>query len=333
LDTTVVLVNYNGGDYVLNCLAKLAGQTLAHHTLVIDNASKDNSLRAAVDAFPSVEALPLRSNTGFARAVNIAASRCRTPYLVLLNQDTEPAQDFLEALTQPLRDQPAIASVAGTLVFASRPDVVASAGIDVYQNGVALDSRLGRPIPPDTGLKPVFGASGGAMALRSEVFRAVGGFPEPFFMYLEDVDLAWRLRLGGWESVWAPAAVASHAYSAAAGEGSRFKRHLLARNRIWTLVRCLPDEWWRRWGRRIAGFDLAAAGYGLVSRDWPMSYGRLEAAARLAPRLCERRIIQRGRTVPLDELEHWLLPPISGKRLKELRETTARFATPVHPVR
>ena len=329
----VVLVNYNSADHLHACLAALAAQTLAHRTLVVDNASRDGSARRAHVAFPTVAFLPLRRNVGFARAVNLAAERLAgsVDALVTLNPDTVPEPDFLERLLAPLRADPNVAAVAATLVFATRPNVIASAGIVVHRNGVALDARLGdlRPVP-GTAPEPVFGASGGAAAFRLAAFRAVGGFPEAFFMYLEDVDLAWRLRVAGWQAVWAPEAVATHAYSAAAGEGSPFKRRLLARNRIWTLARCLPKEAWARDWRSIVWFDIVACAASLIRGDWAALRGRIEGVLGLPLRLAERTKMTRRAYTHGNwmTVAPWIAPPISIRRVLQLRRLTARLAPP-----
>ncbi len=90
--------------------------------------------------------------------------------------------------------------------------------------------------------------------------------------------------------VWQPEALARHAYSASAREGSAFKRKLIARNRIWTLARCFPARLLPASAPSMALFDLLALGYGIV-RDRPSAIGRAEALARLLPRWCERREI------------------------------------------
>lgn len=323
----VILVNFNAGPRLLTCLEALSRQTGPHTVTVVDNASTDGSTRAAHAAYPAHRYLPLRRNTGFSRAVNLAVERSRAEVIILLNPDTTPDEDFVEQITRPFRSSVnKLGAVAGTLVFESRPDIVASAGIAVHRNGVAIDQGLGEPLDRNAEPRPVFGASGGAAAYLREAFLDAGGFPDVFFLYLEDVDLAWRLRLRGWESLWAPAAVARHAYSASAGEASPLKRRLLARNRIWTLTRCLPDELLSDDGLRIALFDCGAFGYSALARDWPALRGRLEALARLAPRLCERRQIQRRRIASLHEIENWLQPSISPLRLRELRRLTASLA-------
>lgn len=322
---TVILVNYNSGDALLTCLSALRQQTSPHNVFVIDNASTDGSARSAHDAFPEHDYLPLRRNTGFARAVNLAVERVQSGIIVLLNPDTEPEPRFIENIVGPFSESPAIGAVSGTLVFRSNPGIIASAGIDFHGNGVAIDHRLGEQHDPSMPVEPVFGASGGAAAYRRDAFIDAGCFPEVFFMYLEDADLAWRMRLSGWQAVWAPGAVAIHDYSASAGEGSAFKRRLLARNRIWMMARCLPDEYWQRYGSPTALFDVAALGYGALA-DRPAALGRLEALARIGPRLCERRAIQRSRTAGWDELNAMLSPPISVRQLRRQRQLTASLA-------
>lgn len=326
----VAVVNYNGRAVLERCLAALERQTLPHRVVVVDNASMDGSARAAHAAFPRADYLPMRRNVGFARAVNLAAERLAgaADIMVTLNPDAVPEPAFLERLVAPFADAPRVGAVAGTLVFASRPDVIASAGIVVHRNGVALDARLGEPRPaPHAAPAPVFGASGGAAAYRLEAFRSVGGFPADFFMYLEDVDLAWRLRRAGWETLWAPSAVAAHDYSGSAGEGSAFKRRLLARNRLWTLARCLPGEIWARDWRSIVWFDIGAFAFGVARGDWAATRGRLEGAWGAAWRVF-------GRTDPRAlayqkgiEFDRWLAPPIGFSRLLRLRRLTARLAT------
>src|SRR5690606_30776902 len=131
----------------------------------------------------------------------------RGEVVVLLNNDTVAEPDVIARITAPLERDQRVGAVAATMVFAGAPDMVASAGIEVFRDGLALDRGLGLPRTEFAVPAPVFGASAGAAAYRRAALEDVGCFPEQFFMYLEDVDLAWRLRLRGWEAVHAPGAV------------------------------------------------------------------------------------------------------------------------------
>lgn len=322
----VIIVNYRSGDVIQRCLSALREQTMGHTVSVVDNASDDGSARAIHTAFPAVSILPLRYNVGFARAVNIAAGHSSSDVIVTLNPDTVPAPTFIEEIAKPFAETSGVASVAGTLVFETRPDVIASAGISVHRNGVAIDRLLGEHIDQDHPPTPVFGASAGAAAYRREAFLEAGGLAETFFMYLEDVDLAWRLRLLGHDCVWAPTATVRHRYSSSSGEGSDFKRRLLARNRIWTLIRCLPDEIWRRDWPKLLAFDAAAFGYAVAMLDGSAAAGRLAAVTGTLPRLAERRRIQRARTATVTDIDNWIEPALSPRRMRELRALTAELA-------
>ncbi len=328
IPATVAIVNFNGGQTILRCLAALTSQIAPRDILIVDNASSDGSPRMIHDRFPEIGIVPLRRNVGFARAVNLAAAHIdHDGALITLNPDTIASPGFVEALVQPLSEHPRLGSTAGTLVFTSNPSIVASAGIRVHRNGVALDDRLGEPASQlGDNVRPVFGASGGAAAYRLSAFREAGGMCDAFFLYLEDVDLAWRLRLCGWESANVPAAVATHDYSSSSIEGSSFKRRLLARNRIWTLARCLPKEIWFRDRASILTFDLLTAGYGTVTLDSASLQGRAAAIAGLPFRLRERRSIHRGAVVGHEEIAKWIAPAISPRTLLELRRLTASLA-------
>lgn len=324
---TVVLVNYNVSDHLSACLSALQQQSLDHTVVVVDNNSTDGALAAIHDAFPTARMLPLRRNVGFARAVNIAASRFGDPdgVVVTLNPDTIPGEGFLENLVSPFSGRPHVGAVAGTLVFASDPTVIASAGIDMHRNGVALDVRLGEQWSAGT-TTPVFGASAGAAAYRHAALSDAGWFPDHFFLYLEDVDLAWRLQLRGWETLSSPNAVASHVYSASAIEGSSFKRRLLARNRVWALARCLPADIWKRDRMSIAGFDTVAVGYAIARGDLASLRGRMEGVAGLPLRIQERRMIQSRSRVNAEQVDHLLKPAVSAAKLLRLRTLTRRLS-------
>lgn len=325
---TVVIVNFNGGDHIMKCVKALERQSCSHQILIVDNASIDGSAQRVHDSFPSTRILPLRRNVGFARAVNLASHRIAVPdgVMVTLNPDTSPQPDFLEQLCAPFDNNPTIGATAGTLVFQSDESRIASAGIAMHRNGVALDAGLGERWTEGEPF-PVFGASGGAAAYRLKAFRDAGGFPDAFFLYLEDADLAWRLRLRGWKAVSVPRAVASHAYSASSVEGSAFKRRLLARNRLWLLARCLPASVWKRDRARIVGFDTVAMSYAAITTDLAALQGRMQGIRGLPLRLDERRSIQSRVTHSHNMIEPWLLPPVSPVRLMRLRRLTLQLST------
>jgi GT2 family glycosyltransferase len=195
-------------------------------------------------------------------------------------------------------------------MFQTEAGRVNSLGIRVDPSGMAWDVGLGDLAWPAEPVE-VFGASGGACLLRRAMLEDVGLFAEPFFAYYEDVDLAWRARLRGWTALLAPAAVVHHAHSATGGEGSSFKQHLLARNRIWTTVRNYPARPLLAHLPLVLAYHLLPVAHGLVHRDVTPLRGRLDALAALPRVLRERRAIQSCRTASWEELRS-AMGPIEG---------------------
>ena len=111
----------------------------------------------------------------------------------------------------------------------------------------------------------MFGASAGAALYRRRMLEQLGGFHEPFFVFLEDADLAWRARMSGWRTLYVPGAVVHHAHSATAGHNSPFKHYHVGRNRIWLLARNADAAHLRRWAVPILGYELAYVAYATVT--------------------------------------------------------------------
>ena len=204
--TSVIVLNWNGRDLLDACLGSLSGQLGADvELIVVDNGSRDGSAAYLRREWPQVRLLALPGNRGFSGGVNAGLHIARGEYLVLFNNDAVAAPDFLARITAPLDADPGLGAVAGVLQFAHRPELVASAGICVHRDGVALDDHMLLPLEElPAAPVPVWGASGGAVAYRRAALLDAGSFDEGYFAYLEDVDLSWRLRMRGWPTLLAP---------------------------------------------------------------------------------------------------------------------------------
>ncbi|MGB9723749.1 MAG: glycosyltransferase family 2 protein [Chloroflexia bacterium] len=325
---SVIIVNWNGRPYLGPCLEALRRQSWGDfETILVDNASTDGSPAWVAEHFPEVRLIVHPRNLGFAEGCNRGWAEARGEFLILLNNDTQAEPSFLEALVEAAGQDERVGLVGGVLVFDRRPEFIASAGIRMQWDGVALDLWAGRrreelPEAP----QEIFGPSGGAALLRRTLLEEVGLFRPEFFAYLEDADLAWRARLSGWRALLAPRAVVRHVYSATGGQDSPRKSFYLARNRWLVLFLNLPAGLWLRYAPLILAYDLAACAYGVLSGRHEVWRGRL-AALRMLPRLWpERRAVQRRRRVPLGELSRLLSPPLSPWGTLRLRREIARLA-------
>jgi GT2 family glycosyltransferase len=215
----------------------LAAQTAAHQAIVVDNGCPDGLRPAQLrELHPALEVLRLERNEGYSRAVNLAARRADGAVLVLVNDDCALDDTFLAELVRPLDPSAGISMAAGVLRDMRRPELIDTAGIEIDATLLAFDYLNGEPVAGlDGGVPDPFGPSGAAAALDREAFLAIGGFDENLFAYVEDVDLALRLRLEGGRCRLATGARGVHEHSSTLGSGSARKDYLTGFGRGYVL--------------------------------------------------------------------------------------------------
>jgi GT2 family glycosyltransferase len=237
----IVIIAYNSGNFLQKCVDALALQTLSTFSVVIvDNASTDDSiqtLRLPDDRFSLLEAY---ANIGFAAGNNLAIQRSKAEFIVLLNPDTVPRPGWLDALVEVAQANPSLGSVGSVQRRLSEPEVLDGIGDVWHLAGTAWRAREGVLRPDEVPDGEIFGPCAAAALYRREAFWAVGGFDERYFCYMEDVDLAFRLRLAGYGSMTAGRAVVLHAGSGITGRYSNFSLYHGHRNRIWTFLKNTP---------------------------------------------------------------------------------------------
>jgi GT2 family glycosyltransferase len=167
-------------------------------------------------------------NVGYGAGSNLGARRATGDALVFLNPDTVVAPQALAGLVGPLED-PSVGIVTARLRLLDSPETLNSAGNEVHLTGIAWAGAYGEPAETVAALKDVPTPSGAAMAIRRELFEELGGFTEELFMYQEDLELGWRVRLRGLRVVVNPAADVYHDYEFGRNPG---KQYLLERNRL-----------------------------------------------------------------------------------------------------
>jgi N-acetylglucosaminyl-diphospho-decaprenol L-rhamnosyltransferase len=281
----VVIVAYNRFDLTESCLRHLREQTLDHNVVVVDNGSTDDTRARLRADWPKVQLEWFDDNRGFPEACNRGVAAGSAEYVVLLNNDVDCRSDFLERLVAPLRDR-AVGSVASLML---QPD-----GERIDSVGLAADGVLagfprlqGLPVACAHDPAPVLvGPAGAAAAYRRIAWERVGGLDETIVAYMEDFDLALRLRMAGWRTVGEPDAAGVHLGSATHGHRSAWQRRQGGFGRGYLL---------RRYGllrgrtapRALATETIVVLGDLVVSHDLAALRGRLAGwhAGRLRPRL------------------------------------------------
>ena len=241
-EVTVVIPNYNGKKYLCPCLEALYMNTVTEiKVLVIDNCSKDGSIEEAKQRFPQAEYLLLEKNYGFCRAVNIGIKRSRTPYVILLNNDTEIKEGFVEALLKAVKQNDRIFSVESKMIQYGDQSLIDSAG--TFYNALGWAFARGKDKKVDQYKKGcrTFAACAGAAIYRKSVFDKIGLFDELHFAYMEDIDVGYRARLQGYINMYEPNAEVIHVGSAASGSRyNEFKTKYSARNNVYMIYKNMP---------------------------------------------------------------------------------------------
>jgi len=307
INASVVIVNWNGQQHLARCLSSLAAQTYRDfEIIVVDNGSTDGSAAFLRENYPQVRLIENEQNLGFAGPNNQAIRAARGRYIVTLNNDTLPPPGWLGALVQAAEAHPEMGAFASLVVFDDRRSVIDSAGLSVTLAGMGCQRRLGQTVDQVQTPEEVFGACAAAALYRRELLDDVGLFDEDYFAYYEDVDLAWRARLRGWRAMLVPQALVYHAHSATGGRGTPFKKRLIARNKLWTIVKNYPFPAWLLCLPIILAYNIGAALLPLLQGDGSAWAGTREGMCQLRQVLAKRTVIQSRRRVSFRQLMPWM---------------------------
>jgi len=227
MDTSLVLVTHNSEAHIEASLEILL--TDPHgpdEIIVVDNASTDATI--GIVERMGVKLVTLDENHGFPYGCNLGASLTRGEVIAFLNPDTEPKPGWLPPLVAAIQ-RPEVGAAMPVMDLTYAPDHWFTSGSALTYLGFAWSTHSGEPIPPGQSEKEVPFPSGAAFVISRSLFDHLGGFRDEYFLYLEDVDLGWRLRLMGLKSVQVPESRVAHDYDF---ERHDRKMYYLERNRL-----------------------------------------------------------------------------------------------------
>jgi len=244
---SVIIVAYNAAEWLNRCVESVDAQTLKNfECFIVDNGSTDGSIAALPKLDKRFQVLELGENTGFAKGNNIAAAKAKGDWLALLNADAFARPDWLEKLLEATTHAANVTMVGSTQYMALEPDTYDGVGDFYHVSGLAWRGKHGHPVDGHGDIQytletaEVFGPCGAAALYHRETFQQLGGFDERFFLYHEDVDLAFRMRLAGGICIQSSEAIIDHVSSGITGRASPLAVYHGTRNRIWTFVKNMP---------------------------------------------------------------------------------------------
>lgn len=241
---SIIIVNYNGKRYLDDCLTSLLKQTYPRErweVILVDNASADGSAAYVRERYSWARVISPAKNLGFAGGNNEGYRHCRGEFIALLNNDTVADPGWLQALVDVMAEDLRIGGATSKILFRDEPDTINSAGLNLYRDGRGGDRGF-RQLDRGQFDEPsdVFGACGASVLLRRAMLDDIGFFDERFFMYSEDLDLAWRAHFRGWRFRYTPRSVVYHVHCGSSGEWSPFFLYYVERNRVFVNLKNAP---------------------------------------------------------------------------------------------
>jgi len=244
---TIVIPHWKGVDILRHTLTYVYKNTAYENysVLVVNNGCPDRSIDEVLPGFPEAGVIDAGENRGFAAGCNLGIEASESPYVVLLNNDTEVAPQWLSELVSAMEQDKAIAAAQPRLLWffnRNRFDYSGAAGgrLDVLGYPFAY-GRVFDSIEQDSGqyMEPrdIFWASGAAVIMRRSALRRAGLLDEAFFAHMEEIDLQWRFHLLGYRVVYCPGAVVFHQSGATLNQESIHKMVLNHRNNIIMLLK------------------------------------------------------------------------------------------------
>jgi len=302
---SVVIVNFNGKKFLDDCLSSLARQTFHNfEVILVDNGSLDESAAFVRERYPSVILVETGKNLGFAEGTNAGIRVAQGEFIFTLNNDTIADPRVLEEIIKPMKTYPKVGICGTKMVF---PDGrINSTAICISRSGAAWDRGMGEA---DHGQydkeEEVFGSCAGAALYRRSMLDEIGLFDEDFFLFMEDVDLAFRARLAGWKCMYVPSARVIHFHGGTAGFQSDTGIYYYNRNLLWYVIKNFPSRTLMFSGLWIIGRNLAAVFYYLFHGKGLVIFRSKFSMIQGIPQMITKRHLVK-RNVPDRTIEKWL---------------------------
>ncbi len=226
MDLSVVIVSFNARDYLRRCLGSLYEHTegIAYEVIVVDNASWDGSAEMVESEFPQASLIRCSANVGFAAACNRGIVQAKGEFILLLNPDTEIADNAFAPMVAYCRQQPQVGILGPKLLNSDGSLQLSCRRFPSHLTGLFnRQSILTRLLPRNRfssrylmsdwnhdSIAEVDWLSGACTLLRRQMLADIGLLDEGFFMYIEDVDICYRAHQGGYRVVYFPQAMVTH---------------------------------------------------------------------------------------------------------------------------
>jgi len=241
----IVITTYNGANHIPKLLKSIKQQTYKNYNcFVIDDDSKDNTVKIIKNNFPWVKLIRQRKNNGPSKNRNIAIKKGSAPYIVILDDDVYlPDKSWLSKALKIMENNKNIGQIASMIVSGYDSDVLLDCGIQGEGpgfGGIFYKKNKKYVLNKHMISRKVLGACTAGTIIRRDIFEKVGGFDSKYYYLCEDLDLSIRIHLLGYDVVYEPSLVTHHYESQAMGKRAKYKMYLYYRNGLLTLLKNYP---------------------------------------------------------------------------------------------
>ncbi len=245
---SILIVNFNGLRFLKTCFDSLRKCTYPNVEIVfVDNCSTDNSVEFVQENYPEVKILRNAENYMFARGNNEGIKIAQGEYICLLNNDVDVDPGFIEPIIEVFEKHAEIGACQSKLLEMKNRNHLeytgACGGFIDWAGYPFLRGRIMNETEPDHGQYnlplSLFWASGACLFLRKEALIDSGLLDEEFQLHMEEIDLCWRLRLGGWEIYSIPESKIWHYGGGTLNHSDPVKIYYNFRNNIFMMLKNL----------------------------------------------------------------------------------------------
>ena len=308
----IIVLNWNGADDALECIASLEKQNLQPSIIIVDNNSSDDSVESFekyIENHPKSDVTLIKNqkNLGFAGGINTGlryALENNYEFVGTLNPDAVADKNWCKELVTELEKHPDTGIATGLLL--RRDGKMVDSSGDFYTTwGDPGPRNRDQPVskaPKKPGY--VFGATGGGSIYRTAIFSDVDMFDEVFFMYYEDVDLSFRTQLAGWKIRYTPKAIAYHKVGASSQKVPGLAVYNTYKNLPLLFIKNVPGKlFWTVGARFLLTYVLIFGNTMRHGAGWPALKGFLMSLVHQPAAYRKRFTIQKNRKVSVSYIK------------------------------
>ncbi len=240
---SIIIPNYNGREYLENCFSSLAKLNYSNYEIIlVDNDSKDGSIKFTKDNYPQIKVIHNKKNLGFAEANNIGYYEAKGDYILFLNNDIVVNPNFLTVLVEEIEKEKYIGGVQPKILQMNNHKKLDCVGGFLTSTGALYHFGYGKNAdsPKYNQRLLIFSMKGAAMLFKREVLEKVGLFDKSFFAYFEETDLCHRIWLAGYKIFYVPRAIIYHKGGGTSGKmNSSYIQFNSFKNRINSYIKNL----------------------------------------------------------------------------------------------